>query len=590
MAPDSDPDSRAGLRELLPYVRPHRRVLLVAIVLGLLGAAAGLAQPLGAREVLEALAADDSLLVPLVVLGALVVFGAVCGTAEYYLLDRTAERIVLGARRRLISRLLRIRMGVLDFHAPGDLVARATSDATLLGSVASMAIVQLTGGTVTLLGALVLMATVEPLLLAVTMAVLLAIGAAVALILPRIARAMEQQQAAVGALGGALERVLQALRTVRASGAEERELERADGAIRHAYERGVQTARYNAIVNTAAGLAIQASFLVVLGTGGALVAAGSLAMPDLIAFLLYLFYLSGPIIEISTGATQLQGGLAALRRLQQAERLPVEEDQATSVPATDDAAPVVAFEGVGFRYREGVEAVLDDVSFVVPRVGLTAIVGPSGAGKTTTFALLERFYDPTAGRILMAGRDLREWPRAALRARLGYVEQDAPVLAGTVRENLLLAAPDASDERIARVVAEARLEPLIARLPDGLESEVGTRGTTLSGGERQRVAIARALLRDPDVLLLDEASSQLDAANEAALRETVERVAASRAVVAIAHRLSTVVAARQIVLLEDGRVRAVGTHHELLAADRLYAEHVALQLGAGDQLVDERRA
>jgi ABC-type multidrug transport system fused ATPase/permease subunit len=309
---------------------------------------------------------------------------------------------------------------------------------------------------------------------------------------------------------------------------------------------------------------------------------------DLIAFLLYLFYLADPIAAVSQGATQLQQGLAAVKRIDAVTALPVEEDDAGAPPAAapadasaspgaDGAPPLVVFDRVSFGYRADRPEVLHDVSFEVPARGVTAIVGPSGAGKTTLFALLERFYDPDAGAIRYHGRDLAAWPRAALRGQIGYVEQEAPVLAGTLRDNLLYAAPDAGEDALRAVVLEARLEEVVARLPDGLDTEIAARGASLSGGERQRIAIARALLRRPALLLLDEAASQLDAVNEMALRDTVARAGETRAVLAIAHRLSTVVSARRIVVLEAGRVRAIGTHAELVRGDALYAELAATQ-------------
>jgi ABC-type multidrug transport system fused ATPase/permease subunit len=566
------------MRALLVHVRPHRRTLVLAAVLGLLGAAAGLAQPLAAREVIEALAADDSLTKPLVILSVLVIVAAIVTAGHYWLLERTAQRIVLRARRGLTGRVLRLRMGELDRLAPGDLVARATSDTTLLGEVSSTGLVQLFNGSISLIAAIVLMAYIDVPLLLVTLVVLAVIAASVGVVLPRIMRATERAQAAVGEMGSVMERVLGAIRTVKASGAEARETEALDAAAGRAYEEGMRNARYQALVGTSTGLAVQVAFLAVLGVGGAQVADGSLAVGDLIAFLLYLFYISDPIAGIANGAVQLQAGIAAVRRLQEVETLEVEQDEALTAAATE--GPLVRFDEVGFRYRDDGPLVLEGVSLEVPARGLFALVGPSGAGKTTLFALLERFYDPTEGSIAFAGRDLRAWPRAELRAEIAYVEQEAPVLAGTLRANLLYAAPEATEDELSAVVEATRLERLLATLPEGLETEIGARGTTLSGGERQRIAIARALLRSPRLLLLDEASSQLDAVNEAALRAAVAGAAAERAVIAIAHRLSTVVAADRILLVEAGRVRAQGTHVELVEADELYRELAATQLTA----------
>jgi ABC-type multidrug transport system fused ATPase/permease subunit len=564
---------------LLPYIRPHRSALLAASLLGLFGIAAGLAQPLAAREVIEALAADESLTGPLVILSVLVAASAGVLAVHLWVLERTAQRIVLGARRGLAGRVLRLRMSELDRLSPGDLVARATSDTTLLGEVTSNGLVQLFNGAITLLGAVVLMAVIDVPLLLVTVAVLATIGGAVGFVMPAIARATERAQIAVGEMGSVLERALGAIRTVKASGAEGREAGAIGAAADRAYVQGLQNARYQAVVGTSTGLVIQIAFLAVLGVGGARVATGALPVGDLIAFLLYLFYLADPVAGVAQGAAQLQAGLAAVRRLDAVGDLAVEQDDAITAAARDDG-PLVAFDEVGFRYRRDGPPVLDRVSFTIPARGLVAIVGPSGAGKTTLFALLERFYEPDEGAVAFAGRDLRAWPRAELRSAIAYVEQEAPVLAGTLRENLLYAAPDATEEELRAVLATTRLEGVVATLPDGLDSEVGARGTALSGGERQRIAIARALLRRPRLLLLDEASSQLDAVNEQALRAAVASAAAERAVIAIAHRLSTVVAADRILVLDRGVVRAQGTHGELVDGDELYRELAATQLTA----------
>jgi ATP-binding cassette subfamily C protein len=237
----------------------------------------------------------------------------------------------------------------------------------------------------------------------------------------------------------------------------------------------------------------------------------------------------------------------------------------------------VEFDDVRFRYGPTLDLVHGGVTFAVPAGGMTAFVGPSGAGKTTVFSLIERFYEPESGRVLVDGRDVTNWPIGELRAAIGYVEQDAPVLSGTLRENLLFGAPEATEDELWHAVRTARLEAMVTRLPDGLVTTVGHRGMKLSGGERQRVAIARALLRRPRLLLLDEATSQLDAVNEAALRDTIADAATTTTVLVVAHRLSTVTMADRIIVMDAGQVLAVGSHADLIAGSALYAELAATQ-------------
>ncbi|MGW1150756.1 ABC transporter ATP-binding protein [Streptomyces rubiginosohelvolus] len=573
--------SPSPLRLLLARVRPHRGVLIRAGLLSLAGSGAGLAMPLMAKHAVDTFADGRSPVAPLVALTALVLAGACLSAYGSFLMSRTGEGVVLRARDQLVGRIMRLKVPAVDRLTPGDLQSRVTSDTTLLRTVLSSGLVESFNSVLMLLGTIALMAYMDLTLLGVTLVVVVGIGAVTSLLMPRIQRAQLKAQESVGAMGAALDRVLQAFRTVKASGAEDRETAAVAAAARYAHDRGVTVAKWSSVTEVTMTMSIQLAFLAVLGVGGARAASGSLEVSSLIAFLLYLFYLMGPIGGLVEGWTGLQSGLAAVRRIDEVESLPGEPAEESRELTKGDGGPLgVTFQDVSFGYGDERAPAHQGVTFDVPPGGMVALVGPSGAGKSTVFSLLERFYDHEAGTITVGGRDIRDWPLAELRGSLAYVEQDAPVLAGTLRENLLFAAPDADEKELAAAVTRTRLDALVERLPEGLDTAVGHRGVTLSGGERQRIAIARALLRHPRLLLLDEVTSQLDAVNEQALRDVILELAQRTTVLVIAHRLSTVRHADRIVVLEEGRVRTAGTHEELIEGDELYRELATTQLAA----------
>jgi ATP-binding cassette subfamily B protein/ATP-binding cassette subfamily C protein len=575
---------RVGLPALVPYLRGHAPALLVVAVLSFVAAGGMLGQPLLVRTVLDAVGSSRPVAGYAALLVGLLVGAAFLSAVRDYLLQRTAEGLVLATRRRLAGHLLRLPISEYDRRRTGDLLSRVGADTTLLRAVITSGLLELGTSAAVAVGAAIMMILLDPLMFAVTLLGLAATSASIAIAM-RIRGASEQAQARIGEMTSAVERAISAARTIRAAGAEERETATVVRSAREAYSAGLRMAKLMALVSPTVTTAIQGAFLTALGVGGSRVAAGAMSIGELVAFVLFLFMLMMPVGQAMIAYTQLQAGLGALQRIDEALALPTETDH--DRPATVTAAPAVAtlaapvpaveFDHVTFGYAGG-EPVLRDVNFTVPYGSRTALVGPSGAGKSTVLALIERFYDSTGGMVRVGGVDVRDQPRRRLRGGLGYVEQEAPVLAGTIRDNLLLAAPAATEPEMVAALGTVNLGDLVDRTPDGLDAQVGEGGVLLSGGERQRLAIARTLLAGAPILLLDEPSSNLDARNEHALRRAIDVASDQRTLVIVAHRLSTVVDADQIVVMEHGRVIATGGHHELTDTSPLYRELAAHQL------------
>lgn len=574
----------ADLRGLLEFVYPSRGILAFAFALGIGSSLATLAQPLVVRAVLNAISAGQSIGWPVMVL--ITLFAADAGLAglRQYLLGKTGEGVVLGIRLSLIDHLMRLPVGTHNRYRTGDVLSRVGTDTILLREVLTSGILNALTGSLTLVGAVILMAWVDWQLLVVAILAVLLATSVVVLVSSKIRETSEAAQTSLGRLTATLERALRAVKTVKASRAECKETENIAKEASVAYSAGVRTAKLEAWVFPASAIAIQGSFLLVLGLGGYRIASGSITAADLVAFVLYLFFLILPLIQIFQFLTDLQKGLGAASRVGTILAEPTEPagTKHFRIGATRQyqcaKAPIVQFESVTFGYHEGLRT-LEEVSFEIPEGSKTALIGPSGAGKSTVFSLLERFYEVNSGMIFFRGADINSVPIDVLRGSIGYVEQESPTMAGSIRSNLLYACQDEpAPERLERVLESTNLLSFIERLPEGLETEVGDSGVLLSGGERQRIAIARALLSQPQLLLLDEATSQLDAINELALQQTLSRIAQMCTVIVIAHRLSTVVDADQIIMLDKGRVVNVGTHASLLDHDPTYQELVRNQL------------
>ncbi len=584
---------RARFSQLLPYLFEHKKVLAFVTVLSIVGAAASLAQPLLVSQVITVVERGTGLgALVWILVGLVVVTGLISGY-QHYLLQRTGEGVVLSSRKRLVGRMLRLPISEYDTRRTGDLVSRVGSDTTLLRAVLTQGLVEAIGGSLTFLGALIAMLIIDPVLLGLTVLVIAVSVVTVTLLSARIRVASRKAQDRVGDLAASVERAISAVRTVRAANATDREIAAVEEDAVGAWKMGIKVAKISALVVPVAGIAMQVSFLVVLGVGGFRVASGAITVASLVAFILFLFLMIMPLGQAFGAVTSVNAALGALGRIQEIIDLPAEgSDDATieAAPSIESDA-AISFEGVSFGYsapplpEEGEaglagnhQPVLDTVTFEAVRGKRTALVGPSGAGKSTILALIERFYDPDSGVIRLGGVDIRGLDRAELRAQIGYVEQDAPVLAGSIRQNLTLATPGATDEQCVDVLHAVNLTEVLERNPLGLDAPVGEDGVMLSGGERQRLAIARALLAAPPILLLDESTSSLDGLNEQLLRKAIDAVAENRTLIVIAHRLSTVVDSDQIIVLDHGQVVGVGTHSELVSSTPLYKELAQHQL------------
>jgi ABC-type multidrug transport system fused ATPase/permease subunit len=571
---------RARLAELWPYVRDHTGVLAAIAAISLVATALALVQPLALQRVIDDVG-SGSMLTPAITLLVAVTLGeAAFSAVQSYLLQRTAEGVVLGARRMLVAHLFRLPVAEYDRRRAGDLISRVGADTTLLRAVVTSGLFDIVSSVLMFFGAVALMAYVDLLLLLITLAAVIVGAVAVLGLGGAIRRASQRAQSSVGDMTASVERALGAIRTIRAAGATQRETERVGDAAASAYRAGVDMAKLQALVQPIVSLCIQGAFIVVLGYGGYRVATGDMSLGDLVAFLLYLFMLVLPLAQAVHAFTTLQAGLGALDRMQEVMQIPTEDADEVSLPPTPVPTPSAAMlelAGVSFAY-DGGPPVLDQVSFEVEHGSRTAIVGPSGAGKSTTLALVERFYEPLSGAVRINGVDVSTLPRDEVRRRIAYVEQEAPVLAGSIADNLRLAAPAATDEELLEMLEQVGLSDLVQRTDRGLDTPVGDDGVLLSGGQRQRLAWARVLLASSDLLLLDEPTSSVDSRTEQVLQDTLRAAARERTVLIVAHRLATVADSDRIVVLDGGRITAVGTHEELLSSSSLYRELATHQL------------
>ncbi|WP_435111031.1 ABC transporter ATP-binding protein [Nocardiopsis synnemataformans] len=587
--PESTSRPTAGFRDVLPLLKPYRVPLIIAFSIGVLGSAAGAVQPLVVSSIVDTFNSGLPLGEAALLVMLLFVSAVLTGLREL-VIERTGEKFAYDSRQQLVDHIYSLPMARLEIRDRADMVTRVTTDVSETRNFLTSGLIDLAISVITVLISLIMMALIDPFLLGLSFAAVLVIFIVILALGKKTRPVGLQVQNALGALAESVSRSIGSMKMVRATRAAGRESDKAMAEASEVRRAGFKAAGLRAMLQTVSGVSVQVLLIVIVGFGALRVTSGILTTGELSAFIMYLMLMVTPIAMVGNVVASLGEAFGALARILEIHSEPAEPDVQTASISTvpEDTDEVFRFEEVSFQYArqppggsDGAELSLSGVSFSVTRGETVAFVGPSGAGKTTVFSLLERFYEPTGGRILFRGRDVREMSRDELRGQMAYVDQDAVVLSGNVRENLNLSADEATDVECIAALKQVGLVQNDAAGRRYLEREVGELGTRLSGGQRQRLAIARALLAGNPVLLLDEATSNLDSRNETMVQDALNLSEINRTTLVIAHRFSTVASADKIIVLDVGRVVAQGTHHELVQSCELYNELAKHQFLSG---------
>lgn len=583
----NEPIPRASLRQLIALTKGHNLEFSLVVILGISSAILTLIQPNLVADLVKQSSSGFTVNITLVLLILVVSVSMILTTIQYYLLQKIGEGVVFEARSNLISHLLRLPIIEYDKRSVGDLLSRVSGDSSRLRMALIQGTIALTTGSFIVVGAAIGLALKDLLLFLTALVTVCLAFIGIFVMSNFIQKASFRVQQELGKLSGLVERDLHAIRTIRSTNATSIEENKAKQQAEHLRKLGIRLAKIQSFMTPVANMSLQVCGLIVLGFGGYRVSMGYMTIADLIAFAFLLFIMIGPVGQILGAFSGIGESLGAFARIREILDLALETDYDTNSTITFSSNSstqkgMVHFEKVSFGYdklafgadtaqKEG-EMILKEITLSAQYGKRTAIVGPSGAGKSTILQLIERFYDPISGQIYVDGKDYRSYSREELRKLITYVEQNAPVIAGTLRDNLLLGNSNVSDQECYDVLKEVNLSYLIERSPEKLDMQIGESGTTLSGGERQRLAMARSLLSKAKIVLLDELTSNLDSINEIGMKKAIDKMRESKTIIVVAHRLSTIVDSDIIYVLEHGRIVGSGNHNELLDTVPLYRE------------------
>lgn len=585
-----------ALKRLLVYLRPYWRGLTVTTFLILFETIIGLLPPLFQRSIIDNVIGQKQLqLLPPLLLGLLAVYllTAFSDFGDQYMRHTIGERILYDLRVRLYDHLQRLSLSFFERTSTGELMSRVSNDVAALEQFMTHGTILAAVAFVRLFGATIVLLVLDWRLALISLLPVPLIAGGLRWFNRRTRPIYRRVRDRLGDVNTRLQDDLAGIRVIQAFGQEPAELERYKEVSASYMGERIASIRMWSTVFPALGFFVDSGGLLVLGAGAYMVVQGQLTLGTLVAFLAYIVSFYEPIRRLTDIDNIIQQAIAAAERIFELFDQTPDVKDGPEAHALHTVRGEICFDDVHFHYGDG-EEVLHDVDFSVRPGEVVALVGPSGAGKTSIANLLCRFYDPTHGRVLLDGHDLRELKVASLRSHVAVVLQDTFLFNDSVRRNLLYGKPDATDEELIAAARAAYAHDFITSMPQGYDTEIGERGVKLSGGQRQRLALARAILADPRILILDEATSSVDAEAEYLIQQALEEVLKGRTALVIAHRLSTIRGADKIIALENGRIREIGNHRELIAANGLYSQLYQRQLelaleradGAGGEKVD----
>lgn len=561
---------------LLKGLELKKSLFVIGLSFSLITSAANLVLPLLTKDLVDTSKWDNFNYQSMVIIVVVFIVQLLLGTVGGYLLRYFGENVVKSLREQLWAHLLQLPVSYFDENKAGESSSRLVNDTGVIKDLIASQFPNFITGAIQLLFSLVIlfvmdwqMATLMFTIVPVVVLIFLPVGR-------MMARLGRKLQAATAEFNGDVSEKLTEIRLIKASNGEQLEERQGNKLIKKIFHIGVIDARVEAILQPIMTTLMMGAFAGILAFGLIRVAQGTLSSGSLVAFLLYLFNVIAPFANFATFFSQVQKALGSTERIQQI--LQIKPEKGRSQLCLDLDHQLLTAENVQFSYEEN-EPVLQSISFSAQPNSVVAFVGPSGGGKSTIFALLERFYQPTGGQMMVGQHDIQEIDLSDWRAQIGYVSQNSAIFSGTIRDNLLYGLPhELSDQELWTGLKLAYADQFVKEFPAQMETEIGERGIKLSGGQKQRLTIARAFLRNPKILMLDEATASLDSESERKVQQALDQLMVNRTTLVIAHRLSTIVNADQIYFIEHGKITGHGTHHELMKTHALYAKYVTEQM------------